>query len=55
MKVLSIIQPWASLFILGEVKYETRSWGTNYRGSLAIHTSHKVDKAFSSKANPVVA
>ncbi|HYK72835.1 MAG TPA: ASCH domain-containing protein [Pseudoneobacillus sp.] len=45
MKVLSMIQPWASLFILGESLYETRSWRTNYRGPLAIHTSKKLDKA----------
>lgn len=45
MKVLSMIQPWASLFVLGEVKYETRSWRTNYRGQMAIHTSKKIDKA----------
>jgi activating signal cointegrator 1 len=45
MKVLSMIQPWASLFVLGEAKYETRSWRTNYRGPLAIHTSKKLDKA----------
>ncbi|MDQ0861885.1 hypothetical protein [Bacillus sp. V2I10] len=44
MKVLSMIQPWASLFALGEVKYETRSWRTAYRGQLAIHTSKKIDK-----------
>lgn len=24
-------QPWAGQFVLGEVKYETRSWRTNYR------------------------
>lgn len=44
MKVLSMIQPWASLFVLGETKFETRSWRTNYRGALAIHTSKKIDK-----------
>lgn len=44
MKVLSMIQPWASLFVLREAKYETRSWKTNYRGPLAIHTSKKMDK-----------
>lgn len=44
MKVLSMIQPWASLFVLREAKYETRSWKTNYRGPLAIHTSKKIDK-----------
>ncbi|WP_349728881.1 hypothetical protein [Peribacillus frigoritolerans] len=31
LKVLSMTQPWASQFVLGEVKYETRSWRTNYR------------------------
>jgi hypothetical protein len=45
MKVLSMIQPWASLFVLREAKFETRSWRTNYRGPLAIHTSKKIDKA----------
>lgn len=51
MKVLSMIQPWASLFILGESKFETRSWKTNYRGPLAIHTSKKIDKKASSHPN----
>jgi hypothetical protein len=45
MKVLSMIQPWASLFVLGETQYETRTWKTKYRGPLAIHTSKKVDRA----------
>ncbi|MBM7694483.1 hypothetical protein JOC77_003944 [Peribacillus deserti] len=44
MKVLSMIQPWASLFVLREAQYETRTWRTNYRGPLAIHTSKKIDK-----------
>ncbi|WP_160725193.1 ASCH domain-containing protein [Bacillus sp. USDA818B3_A] len=45
MKVLSMKQPWASLFVLREAKYETRTWKTAYRGPLAIHTSKQVDKA----------
>ncbi|GAA0341870.1 hypothetical protein GCM10008967_35330 [Bacillus carboniphilus] len=45
MKVLSMIQPWASLFVYREATYETRTWKTNYRGPLAIHTSKKIDKA----------
>ncbi len=45
MKVLSMIQPLASLFVLREAQYETRSWSTKYRCPLAIHTSKKVDKA----------
>lgn len=44
MKVLSMIQPWAILFALGESQFETRTWKTNYRGYLAIHTSKKIDK-----------
>ncbi|MFV2047132.1 ASCH domain-containing protein [Metabacillus sp. YM-086] len=49
MKVLSMIQPWASLFVLGETQYETRSWNTKYRGPLAIHTSKKIDKTATSQ------
>ena len=45
MKVLSMKQPWASLFVLREAQYETRTWRTTYRGPLAIHTSKQVDKA----------
>ncbi|MBY3621249.1 ASCH domain-containing protein [Paenibacillus sp. FSL K6-3166] len=45
MKVLSMIQPWASLFLSNEVQYETRTWNTKYRGPLAIHTSKKLDSA----------
>ncbi|MXO81707.1 ASCH domain-containing protein, partial [Paenibacillus sp. OT2-17] len=44
MKVLSMIQPWATLLVQGETLYETRSWKTRYRGPLAIHASQKVDK-----------
>jgi activating signal cointegrator 1 len=51
MKVLSMIQPWASLFVLGETQYETRTWRTNYRGPLAIHTSKKVDRHSCSNPN----
>lgn len=41
MKVLSVQEPWGSL-IKEQVKYvETRSWKTNYRGTLYIHTSLK--------------
>jgi hypothetical protein len=39
MKVLSLHQPWASLVVLGEKIFETRSWRTYYRGPLAIHAS----------------
>lgn len=39
MKVLSLLQPWASLVVLGHKKIETRSWNTKYRGPLLIHAS----------------
>jgi hypothetical protein len=39
MKVLSLLQPWASLVVCGAKKIETRSWTTAYRGPLFIHAS----------------
>lgn len=39
MKTISIMQPWASLIVLGHKKIETRSWNTKYRGPLLIHAS----------------
>lgn len=44
MRVLTLIQPWATLVILGEKQIETRSWSTNIRGTIAIHAGKKVDK-----------
>jgi hypothetical protein len=41
MKVISLLQPWASLVVLGEKQIETRSWNTKYRGPLLIHASKK--------------
>jgi ASCH domain. len=41
MKVISIMEPHASL-IKEKIKYiETRSWNTNYRGEIYIHASKK--------------
>lgn len=39
MKALSLTQPWASLIAFSVKRIETRSWGTNYRGPLAIHAA----------------
>jgi activating signal cointegrator 1 len=43
MKTLCLIQPWASLFVAGQKRIETRSWA--YRGDLplvlAVHASKK--------------
>jgi len=36
---LSLTQPWATLVAIGQKKIETRSWGTKYRGLIAIHAS----------------
>ena len=39
MKVLSLLQPWATLVVMGVKQIETRSWSTSYRGPLLIHAS----------------
>jgi activating signal cointegrator 1 len=41
MKVISILQPWASLTVIGAKHIETRTWNTKYRGPLLIHASKK--------------
>lgn len=39
MKAISLLQPWASLVVMGAKMLETRSWATKYRGDLLIHAS----------------
>lgn len=39
MRVISLLQPWASLSVEGHKGIETRSWATKYRGPLLIHAS----------------
>lgn len=39
VKALSLTQPWASFVAHGLKTIETRSWGTPYRGEMAIHAS----------------
>jgi len=41
MKVLSIIEPWATLIKEKKKYIETRTWKTSYRGELYIHVSKK--------------
>lgn len=41
MKAISLWNPWAFLMAVGAKKNETRSWGTGYRGPLAIHAAKK--------------
>jgi len=38
-KTLSLLQPWASLVVMGMKTIETRSWQTAHRGPLLIHAS----------------
>lgn len=44
MKVLTIKQPWATLIMQGDKKFEFRSWQTHYRGELLIHAGKGIDK-----------
>jgi len=41
MKALTVKQPWAYLICYGIKDVENRSWKTNYRGRVLIHTSAK--------------
>ena len=43
MKVLTIKQPWATLIMQGDKRFEFRSWKTNYRGELLIHAGKGID------------
>jgi hypothetical protein len=43
IKAITLIQPWASLKAYDEKGNETRSWGTLYRGLMAIHAGLKID------------
>lgn len=39
MKIITMVQPYASLCANGAKRIETRSWTTPYRGLLAIHAA----------------
>lgn len=39
MKAITIKQPFASLLVSGQKRYETRSWYPKYRGPMAIHAA----------------
>lgn len=41
MKIITLHQPWATLIALGFKQYETRSWATKYRGTIAIHAAKR--------------
>ena len=44
MKVLTIKQPWSTLIMQGDKRFEFRSWQTKYRGDLLIHAGKGIDK-----------
>ena len=46
MKTLTIREPWASLIVNGYKEYEFRSWKTNYRGKILIHSGIGFDKEY---------
>lgn len=41
MRAISLWQPWATLMAIGAKTIETRGWGTDYRGPLAIHAAKR--------------
>lgn len=41
--VLSLRQPWATLWVYGEKMIETRGWSTSYRGPIAVHAGKHFD------------
>jgi len=44
MKAITIKEPWATLIAEGYKEYEFRTWKTNYRGDILIHTGKSFDK-----------
>lgn len=52
MRCISLWQPWASLVAHSLKHFETRSWYTSYRGSLAIHAAKR--KADFYECNPTI-
>lgn len=43
MRALTLWEPWATAILAGYKHYETRSWATTYRGTIAIHAGLKCD------------
>ncbi len=48
---ISIRQPWAELILLGKKTIELRSWSTDYRGQLWLHTGLKGELDLEEKFN----
>ena len=43
VKAITLYQPWASLIVAGAKRFETRHWGTAYRGPLVIHAGRTLE------------
>lgn len=43
IKALTLYQPYASLIIAGQKRFETRTWGSNYTGLLVIHAGKTLE------------
>lgn len=43
-RAITLFQPFASAVVAGIKDFETRSWGTKYRGRLYIHSSARFDE-----------
>jgi len=44
IKVLSLLEPWATLKAIDAKRIETRSWATKYRGEVFVHSSKKISR-----------
>ena len=53
MRVLSLLQPWASLIVMGIKTIETRRWQTAHRGPLLIHASQRKAGAMIAAEPPI--
>jgi hypothetical protein len=49
MKIITLWEPWASFVARGFKKWETRSWPTNHRGSLAIHAAKTAQELYGAR------
>lgn len=53
MLTLSLMQPWASLIVMGIKTIETRRWQTSHRGVILIHASQRKAGALITTEPPV--
>ena len=52
MKTLTIKNPWALLICAGLKNVENRTWSTNFRGRILVHTSAKESGTLPQLLNP---